>query len=228
MPPRAPLRRGSGRPNDSGGNGWTELEVWLLKLGVVVIHGRPFHPQTQGKDERFHRTLKAELLRPADLRHVAHAQSLMDPWRDVYNPERPHEAVGLKPPASRYRPSERAMPEHPADYEPSPGHFPVTVREGGRVRYAGRRWHIGEPWDRHTVGLVPDRPDGLTDVYYGPYLIARLDPRLARVRDGLVPVGRCAPSLHVPELNKERHPVARGPCSLHRIRCYQPQRARQE
>jgi transposase InsO family protein len=178
-----------------GGNGWTALEVWLLKLGVAVIHGRPRHPQTQGKDERFHRTLKAELLRRADFKHVAHAQTLMDPWRDVYNLERPHEAVGLRPPATRYRPSERPMPARPAEYEPSAGQAAVTVKEGGRLRHAGRRWYLGEAWDQETVGLAENQ-DGLTDVYFGPYLIGRLDPRAAGARVGLVPVGRCAPSLH--------------------------------
>src|SRR5688572_30609433 len=51
--------QGSGHPR---GSPWTGLTVWLLRLGVHVTHGRPFHPQTQGKDERFHRTLVQEVL----------------------------------------------------------------------------------------------------------------------------------------------------------------------
>ena len=182
-----------------GGEGleWTELTVWLLKLGVLVMHGRPYHPQTQGKDERFHRTLKAELLRRCDFKHVRHAQSMMDCWRDVYNLERPHEAIGLVPPATRYRPSPRAMPSRLPRYEPGPGQTGRVVKEGGHIRHGGRRWYLGQAWDREVVGLQPSAQACVTDVYFGPYLIAKLDahPEAERaVR--LVPVGRRAPDLH--------------------------------
>lgn len=160
-----------------GGERWTELKVWLLKLGVVMIHGRPYHPQTQGKDERFHRTLKTELLCRADFKHVAHAQSLMDPWREVYNLERPHEAIGMVPPAARYRPSVRPMPSRPAEYEPAPGQKAIRVKEGGFVRYGGERWYLGRPWDQEVVGLCESAERGVIEVNYGPYLIAQLDTR---------------------------------------------------
>lgn len=178
---------------------WTKLKVWLLKLGVVVIHGRPYHPQTQGKDERFHRTLKAELLCRADFKHAAHAQSLMDPWREVYNHERPHEAIGMVPPARRYRPSARSMPSGPVAYEPSPGQTARRVKEGGHLRHGGRRWFLGLAWDQEVMGLSATGEAGVTDVHFGPYLIARLDARGAEPRVRLVPVGRCAPDLHEPD-----------------------------
>src|SRR5438270_11742601 len=63
----------------------TWLTVWLLEIGVAVSHGRPYHPQTQGKDERFHRTLMAE--------------RRFDEWRMVYNTQRPHQALDLVTPA---------------------------------------------------------------------------------------------------------------------------------
>ena len=68
----------------------TPLTVWLLDLGVAVSHGRPFHPQTQGKDERFHRTLKAEVLDGRSFKRLATAQAAFDAWRQVYNAKRPH------------------------------------------------------------------------------------------------------------------------------------------
>ena len=189
-------------PPWSGATGeqWTELKVWLLTLGIPMIHGRPYHPQTQGKEERFHRTLSAELLRRADLRDRAHAQRLIDPWRDVYNLERPHEAVGMKPPVSRYRPSERSMPSRPPAHEPSPDQTARVVREGGHVRYGGERWYLGRAWDKRTVGLQEAEEDGLIDVWFGPYRIAQLNPRWKEAADRVrsVPVGRCAPSLHRP------------------------------
>jgi transposase InsO family protein len=64
------------------------LTLWLLRLGVGVSHGRPYHPQTQGKEERFHRTLVTELLRTQQWRDLAHCQAAFDRWREAYNTER--------------------------------------------------------------------------------------------------------------------------------------------
>src|SRR5216684_2486402 len=86
----------------SGTEAYSSLEVWLLRLGVTVHPGRPRHPQTQGKDERFHRTLRLELLRDREFRDLADAQREFDDWRQVYNFVRPHQALALLPPAARY------------------------------------------------------------------------------------------------------------------------------
>ena len=83
----------------------TRLTVWLLRLGVVVIHGRAYHPQTQGKVERFHRTLQAEVLRHKRFRDVSECQACFSKWRDVYNWDRPHDALGLRVPGDVYHPS---------------------------------------------------------------------------------------------------------------------------
>ena len=83
----------------------TLVTVWLIRLGIGVSHSRPYHPQTQGKDERFHRTLAVECLRPHPVRDPAHCQRRFDGFRHSYNFERPHEALGLAVPASRYQPS---------------------------------------------------------------------------------------------------------------------------
>ena len=85
--------------------------VWLLKLGIAVIHSRPYHPQSRGKNERFHRTLKAEVFALRRFRDLAETQHVFDAWREVYNYERPHEALDQQVPASRYRPSSRSMPD---------------------------------------------------------------------------------------------------------------------
>ncbi|MFT3990142.1 MAG: integrase core domain-containing protein [Luteolibacter sp.] len=74
---------------------FTRFEVWLMRLGVRVCHGRPRHPQTQGKEERFHRTLKAEVLsRTTVWRDLSHCQDAFRSWREIYNHERRHESLG--------------------------------------------------------------------------------------------------------------------------------------
>ena len=96
---------------DSSGQRWTRLCVWLLKLGIAVLHSRPYHPQSRGKNERFHRTLNAEVLALRRFRDLAEVQRAFDAWRPIYNLERPHEALDQEVPASRYRPSPRSMPD---------------------------------------------------------------------------------------------------------------------
>ena len=64
---------------------FTPLTVWLVQLGVRVVHSRPYHPQTLGKLERFHRSLKTELLQGSKYTDLSHCQSSFDRWRDFYN-----------------------------------------------------------------------------------------------------------------------------------------------
>lgn len=66
------------------------LTVWLMRLGIRIGHSRPYHPQTQGKDERFHRTLKAEVTSRRVFAELSECQQAFDHWRSVYNTERPH------------------------------------------------------------------------------------------------------------------------------------------
>ena len=77
----------------SSGERYTQLSVWLMLHGIGVSHGRVHHPQTQGKDERFHRTLSDELLGREFLRDLAHCQQRFDTFKSMYNYLRPHEAL---------------------------------------------------------------------------------------------------------------------------------------
>src|SRR5258706_2028828 len=88
----------------------TALTVWLLRLGVRVLHGRPYHPQTQGKEERFHRTLHEDLLVQHTWRDLDHCAAQFPRFRDIYNCERPHDSLAGATPISRYRPSPRSLP----------------------------------------------------------------------------------------------------------------------
>ncbi|MCP4224781.1 MAG: transposase family protein, partial [Actinomycetia bacterium] len=90
---------------------WTPLKVWLADVGVPVVHSRPRHPQTLGKEERFHLTLATEVLTPARRwRSFPQIQSAFDEWRNIYNRHRPHQSLNDGVPAERYTPSPRPFP----------------------------------------------------------------------------------------------------------------------
>jgi transposase InsO family protein len=87
------------------------FEAQLLRLGVRPIHGRAYHPQTQGKVERFHGTLVREVWPTIRRDTLAHFAADLARWRvGVYNAVRPHEALGDRPPVTRWQPSRRPRP----------------------------------------------------------------------------------------------------------------------
>ena len=88
-----------------------------MDLDILPIHGRIKHPQTQGKIERFHRTMKNELLNHEIIADIAHVQIRFQSWRDKYNHIRPHEALGMKCPGQVYCHSDREYPERIRKYE---------------------------------------------------------------------------------------------------------------
>lgn len=154
---------------------YTPLTVWLLKLGLRVVHARPYHPQTLGKDERFHRTLQAELLTSCQGLELVSLQERFDAWRLTYNLERPHEALGLAVPASRYRQSPRSFPERLPPWEYGPGDQVRKVQAGGQFSFLGCQCRISKAFRGEYVALRPTRPDGLWEVFFGNHRITRLE-----------------------------------------------------
>jgi len=151
----------------SGNRGeWTPLAIWLVRLGIRVLHGRPYHPQTQGKEERFHRTLQAEIFSRTDLRDLDHSQEAFDQWRPVYNQERPHEALAMATPASRYTPSARSLPKHLPPIEYSPGDLTFTVKGKGEITWKNRTYYLGNGFAKQPIALRPHVTDGLYAVFF--------------------------------------------------------------
>jgi transposase InsO family protein len=156
---------------------WTPLTVWLLQLNIRVYHGRPYHPQTQGKEERFHRTLREELLQWHAFADCRQVQSELDPWRRIYNHERPHEGIAMQTPAQRYQPSVLSYPRQlpPMDY--GSGQIVRQVTSNASIRFAGQRYMIGKAFRGHAVALRPTTTDGLHDVYFCHQQVGQLDQR---------------------------------------------------
>lgn len=156
---------------------YTPLTVWLLKLGVQVGHSGPYHPQTLGKDERFHRTLEAELLHYCRGLELAACQRRFEEWRLSYNLERPHEALGLAPPVSRYRESPRAFPETLPPLLYGPGDQVRQVQAGGWFTFRGRHFRLSKAFRGEAVALRRTLTDGVWEVFFGPHCLARIDER---------------------------------------------------
>ena len=193
---------------------FTPLTVWLIRLGIRVSHGRPFHPQTQGKNERFNRTFEVEVLRGNRFGNTKHAQRTFDPWRNVYNLERPHEALQMQVPADRYAPSSRPFPENLPPIEYGPGDIVRKVQCGGELHYRGRIYKVCKAFRGQPVALRPHR-DGHLDVYYYRQWIGRIDERVEASHERSIAGGpssvrlvRCAHSAH--SSRAPRNPLRQG------------------
>lgn len=171
MPLRMTMDNGSpwGQPRH-----YTRFELRLMMLGIRVSHSRPYHPQTQGKDERFHRTLKAEVLQGRIFKDLAHSQCIFDHWLHVYNQERPHDALQLDTPASRYISSPRAYPEKMPAFEYDMGQDVRKVQSAGELNYLGETYVIGKAFHGEKVALRKTLDKQVRHVYFGIHHIANI------------------------------------------------------
>jgi len=157
--------------------GFSEFEAFMLDYGILPIHGKPSHPQTQGKEERFHRTLKTELLAMVPIRDLLHAQAEFDAFRKTYNQERPHCSLGYAVPADRYRCSDRAMPERISEWEYPEGCCVRKVNPCGYVSFGGKNIFLSEAFRGRCVALMETCDDGIMEVIYRNFRIAAIDIR---------------------------------------------------
>jgi transposase InsO family protein len=156
----------------------TRLTTWMMRHGIRIAHGAPYHPQTQGKEERFHRTLKAEVLTERPQWHSCdELQRAFDDWRPVYNYGRPHESIGMAVPGDRYVPSARSYHETLPPIEYAPGDLVRKVQNHGRISVRGRTYRVGRAFIGEPVGLRPTTDDGIWDVYYCVHRITQVDLR---------------------------------------------------
>jgi transposase InsO family protein len=151
----------------------TVLGAWLMKLGIEHVHSRPYHPQTAGKDERFHRTLKLEVIDRRQWRDLAHCQEAFDEWRPRYNTERPHEALGDLSPAERYRSSLREYTGPPQSPEYPDGALTRKVDQKGRISFQGRLHVVGKAFRGERV-MLGQTEEGRLAVLYGVTRVATL------------------------------------------------------
>lgn len=164
----------NGKPWGDSKGGITAFDVWMMRLGVLPIHGRPLHPQTQGKDERFHRTLKRELLRTRPFADLNDAQTAFGVWRQEYNWERPHEALALDVPARRYRPSKLTLRDADKPVEYDIGARLRKVNYKGYLSIQDHRYYISEALIGEKMELA-DAGEDIMALRYGNFEFAQID-----------------------------------------------------
>jgi len=166
----------NGAPWGTRGNDtYSALAVWLMHLGTGVTHARILHPQTLGKDERFHRTLKTELLSQCINKPVTECQRRFDHWRIIYNTQRPHESLKMDVPSQHYRLSDRTFPERLPIIEYSPDDLVRKVQDKGNISFHGRWFVIGKAFYHYAVALRPTETDGIFDVFFSQFKIAQIN-----------------------------------------------------
>jgi transposase InsO family protein len=144
----------------------TRLGAWFIRLDIRLLHGRPSHPQTHGKLERLHRTLKAEVFAHRTSPDLATAQDACDQFRHQDHLVRPHQALADATPVQRDRQSPRAVPEEIPEPEDA-DNVPVRqVSNRGHVRLHGHKIAVGEGLAGLAVGLRPTATDGVWEVLY--------------------------------------------------------------
>jgi len=164
----------NGKPWGDSKNGYTGFDIWMMQLGILPIHGRPLHPQTQGKDERFHRTLNNDLLRRVNMYNVLHTQSEFDQYRHGYNNERPHSALKLDVPAKHYRISKRKLPIHLNEPVYDDGQILRKVNYKGYISIDRHRYFLSDSLIDKYIALY-HTGDHLVELYYGSFKIGAID-----------------------------------------------------
>lgn len=155
--------------------GYTQFEKWLMDHDVLPIHGRIKHPQTQGKIERFHRAMNQELLKHYTPTDIADAERVLNDWRDCYNNDRPHEALGMKCPSDVYVASQRMYRDEVEKYEYSGKYHVIKVNSWGYVRFDQKQIYLSETMVGERIEFRPT-PGGETFVAcYRNFAIAEFD-----------------------------------------------------
>jgi transposase InsO family protein len=157
-------------------NSLSALAVWLIRLGIRLSHSAPYHPQTNGKIERLHQTLKKDVLNGRTFVDLEHAQLAFERWRQTYNHVRPHDSLKLDTPARHYCASARPYPSELPPIEYPDGDLVVTVGWNGEVRMNKHRFKVSSALLKLPIALRPDpQHDGRFDLFFCQHRFGQID-----------------------------------------------------
>ena len=159
----------------SQSGGITRFEVWLMELGILTIHIRSGHPQTQGKIEKFNGSFKAERLKFYTPLNLADADKQRQEYRDFYNNERPHHALALDTPAKHYVPSARKYSGIISDWEYGNEYELRSIKSTGYVTYKGQGYFLSEAFGGKTIAIKPSSEDGIVNLYFRQFKVGKIN-----------------------------------------------------
>lgn len=167
----------NGKPwGDSKPNITTQMDVWLMDLGIIPLHIRMRHPQTQGKIESLNKALKNELLKYNTPESFEEAQILFNDWKEQYNNIRPHESLNFETPSKHYNRSSTTYQESIEKYSYPPDVLVMKIDRLGFLNINKRLHFFGEALKGKCVGLVKLGSDqNITHLQYRDFIIASYD-----------------------------------------------------
>jgi len=174
----------------TNGYGLTWLSVRLIEQGIGLCYGRVHHPQTQGKVERFHRTLEEAMRHRGKPKQMAGWPEALDEFRQIYNERRPHEALGMKRPVERYRASARSYQAVPREWEYPNGSIVRQLNPAGCLYWEGQQWFVCEALAGRRVRV--ENVENLLLVSYRHMYVREIDRQRRGTRPLVLPrnVGR--------------------------------------
>ncbi len=155
--------------------GFTRFEVWLMELGILVLHGRFKHPQTQGKEERFNGSFQRELLDHTQIQDFDDAEEKFALYKRFYNEKRPHHALKLKVPDDVYTPSERKYPEKIENWEYPKEYEMRKVKSSGYLTYGGQGYFLSEAFGEKEVAVHECEQPGVFGIYFRQFIVGKID-----------------------------------------------------
>jgi transposase InsO family protein len=162
----------------------TRLAVWFMDLGIVPVYSDPAHPEQNGSHERMHEELKAEATRPAAY-SLGLQQRKFDAFRQEYNEERPHQALGQRKPREFYSDSPRRLPRKIGEWKYPAGMCVKYVCRNGAMRWGAGKWvMVSTTLIEKYIGLE-EMVAGKWRVYYRDTLLGYLDEKTMRIQDDL-------------------------------------------
>jgi hypothetical protein len=147
----------------------------LIEQGISVSHSRPYHPQTQGKDERFHRTLNAELIGHRSFADIPQCQHAFDTWRQRYNTVRPHESLNMDTPIEHYQPSARSFRCVVPEYDYAPGDQVRKVGKNMTCAFHYRNIGVGLALVGKRIAFRATQHDGVYTLHFCHQQIGQVD-----------------------------------------------------
>ena len=153
----------------------TKFEVWMMELGILTIHIRMKHPQTQGKVERFNGSYKRERLKFYTPKDMFDAQQCREEYRHFYNEIRPHCALNYEVPSKIYRPSKKVYCADIPIWEYPEGTICRQVKSSGYLTFNSHGFFLSEGLGNKTVALVPTEQDGIYNIVFRQFRVAKLN-----------------------------------------------------